>query len=136
MKVGWSGNDYLILFSGAEIAAATERYALASELPGYQVAGLRGWDDFILRDARGTTYCAPTVPLSQEYLSPFALPQEPTLSPDSRFIGKIKWYVKPVVFGGDAKSEENLIWVNHEQHGQLVRWWNEQYRSIKRGTSS
>lgn len=52
-----------------------------------------------------------------------------TLEPDSRFKGKIKWYTTPIAFGGDAKLGENMTWVSHEEHAQLVRWWNNQYRS-------
>jgi hypothetical protein len=42
--------------------------------------------------------------------------------PDFRYSGKIKWYIKPIVFDGDPNPGENLTWVNHEKHAQLVRW--------------
>jgi len=53
------------------------------------------------------------------------------LNPDARFSGKIKWYVKPIVFGGDAGVGENLVWVSHEEHAQLVKFWNDKYRTLK-----
>lgn len=49
-------------------------YSLAQLLPGYEVIGLRGWDDFIVEDSGGARYCVPTVPVVAEHLSPYALP--------------------------------------------------------------
>ena len=133
MIEGRHGSDYLILFSEADIASASDRYAISQLLPGYKVIGLRGWDDFILQDSAGATYCAPTVPLVAQHLSVYALPPTgTTLRPDDRFQGKIKWYIKPVVFGGDPHSQGNIIWVSHDQHAQLVKYWNGQYRFLKR----
>jgi hypothetical protein len=132
MDEGWYGEDYLILFAEAEIAGAAERYGISPQLPGYQVLGLRSWDDFILRDSIGHTHVVPTVPAVPEHLAPFAVPREPILQPDERYRGNIKWYVNPIVFGGDPNAGENLIWVSHEQHAQLVKWWNERHRSVVR----
>jgi len=96
------------------------------------VIGLRGWDDFILQDSSGATYCAPTVPAVAKHLSTYVLPSTgATLRPDDRFQGKIKWYVKPVAFGGDLQSQANISWVSHEEHAQLVKYWNSLYRSVK-----
>jgi hypothetical protein len=131
MKEGWLGNDYLILFDEAEAASASDRYAISQSLSGYHVMGLRGWDDFVVRDSTGQTYSLPTVPTDPRYLTPFPLPESgATLSPDPRFSGRIKWYVKPIVFGGTPSDGANLIWVSHEEHAQLVRWWNDLYRSL------
>jgi hypothetical protein len=135
MREGWYGDDHLILFAESEVEAASERYALSSLLPGYRVLGLRGWDDFIVQDAAGRSYSIPTVPLDLQYLSPYDIPPNVALQKDERFKGKIKWYVKPIVLGGDPKAQDNIIFVNHEQHSQLVRWWNDLYRSLK-GTPS
>jgi hypothetical protein len=132
MTEGWFGDDHLILFDESEIALASGRYAISQPLPGYQVIGLRGWDDFILRDSAGRTFTVPTVPAIAEYLSPYALPAGSILSPDGRFRGKIKWYLKPIVFGGDPNLGENVIWVSHEQHADLVKFWNDRYRDLKR----
>jgi hypothetical protein len=131
MNEGWLGEDYLILFDESEVAAASDRYEISQLLHGCQVIGLRGWDDFILQDSAGRTYSVPTVPTDPKYLSPFPLPEVGAkLIPDPRFSGRIKWYVMPTVFGGDPDIEKNLTWVSHEQHAQLVKWWNEKYRSL------
>ena len=58
---------------------------------------------------------------------------EQTLTPDPRFAGRIKWYVQPVAFGGDPTHEANILWVGHEQHGELVRWWNDLYLTLRPG---
>jgi hypothetical protein len=129
---GWYGDDYLILFAESEVASATDRYAISDVIPGYQVLGLRGWDDFILRAPGGKTHLLPTVPIDIEYLSNFAVPEDSaTLRSDERFCGKIKWYVKPIMLGGDPSIGENITWVSHEEHAQLVRWWNNTYRSTR-----
>lgn len=131
MNEGWLNDDYLILFSEAEIDDASKKYGIAQSLPGYSVLGLLGWDDFIVRDPSGRTYLVPTVPIDKQYLKGFILPRTVTLKSDGRFKEKIKWYVKPLVFGGDPDEKENLAWVTHEQHSQLVVWWNNQYRALK-----
>lgn len=96
---------------------------------------MRGWDDFILQDAAGRSYAIPTVPLDPRYLYPYDIPPNVELRRDERFEGKIKWYVKPIVLGGDPRAQDNIIFVSHEQHAQLVGWWNDLYRSLK-GTPS
>ena len=132
MREGWDGEDYLVLFAGPEVEAATQRYGVSQAIPGHRLVGLRSWDDFIVQDAAGRSYAVPTVPLEPGRLAPFALPAEPVaLRPDERLAGRIKWYVKPVVFGGDPNAGDNLTWVTHEQHAQLVAWWNDQYRKLK-----
>lgn len=137
MVEGWYGDDYFIFFADSEIASVSDRYAMSELLPGYQVQGLRGWDDFILRDVDGHTHLVPTIPIDTKFVRPFVIPEETrTLKSDERYQGKIKWYLKPIVFGGDANLGENLIWVDHEQHAQLVKWWNDRYRSLKHQTSS
>ena len=131
MLEGWNGDDYLILFEESELSSAETLYNLAKFLPGFQIIGLRSWDDFIVRDSGGHTYSVPTVPVDKQYLEPFALPSAATsLNSDKRFSGRIKWYVKPLVFGGDPSASDNLTWVTHEQHGKLVQHWNEKYRSL------
>jgi hypothetical protein len=63
MKEGWVGDVYLILFGESEVANLSELYGFSEMLPGYQVLGLRGWDDFIVQDSEGRTCFIPTVPL-------------------------------------------------------------------------
>lgn len=131
MKEGWHNDDYLILFDEEEIALASERYDMAAYLSGFEIVGLQGWDNFILRSAMGTHHLVPTVPLDARYLSEFVFPETlVALEPDPRFTGRIKWYLKPIVFGGDPSSDSNLEWVGRDEHEQLVRWWNELYRGI------
>jgi hypothetical protein len=131
MTEGWLNEDYLILFSDAEIEEASKRYGIEQSLPGFKVLGLRGWDDFLVSDDVGTTYSVPTVPLEQQYLKEATVPERSSLKSDSRLKEKIKWYLKPLVFGGNANEQANLTWVSHEQHAGLVVWWNNQYRTLK-----
>jgi hypothetical protein len=132
MNEGWHGDNYLVLFAESDIGAVSDRYGIAEQLPGYVIVGLRSWDDFIVRNLRGQTYTVPTVPLDSARLEPFRMPDGTTvLQSDERFTGKIKWYLKPLVFGGDPAVGENVTWVNQEQHAQLVKWWNAQYRALK-----
>jgi hypothetical protein len=70
MEEGWYNDDYLILFDPAEVPWASDRYGVASALPGFQVIGLRGWDDFLVRDAGGHVFTIPSVPLDAKYLVP------------------------------------------------------------------
>jgi hypothetical protein len=135
MKEGWVGDIYLILFDEAEVANLSELYGFSEILPGYHLLGLRGWDDFIIQNSEGTVCFIPTVPLDPKYLTPAATPvQRDNLQPDARFRGKIKWYLKPIVFGGDHGLAENLTWISLEEHARLVRWWNNLYRSANNTT--
>lgn len=129
MNEGWLKQEYLILFTASEIESITLHYGLPKFLPGYKVVGLRGWDDLIVRDSVGQTYTVPCVPLDTKYLAPYNIPAG-DLTPEELLSGKIKWYVQPIAFGGDPELESNLIWVTHEQHGQLVIWWNTRYQAL------
>lgn len=63
-----------------------------------------------------------------EHIQRFVLPaNELTLEHDRRLHGLIKWYVTPLVFGGDPSLGENVIWVNIETHFALVTFWNDKY---------
>lgn len=135
MREGWHGEEYFILFDDAETSTASSSYGISNFLPGYQIIGLRSWDSFILKDSSGQTYSVPTVPLTKRSIEPFRLPEPGAmLQTDSRFVGKIKWYLQPLVFGGDPALGTNLTWVNAEQHAQLVKWWNDKYRSLATST--
>jgi hypothetical protein len=75
-----------------QIAAAADRYAVSRLLPSYEVIGLGGWDDLIVRDTDSRTFSVPAVPLVSKYLEPFSPPTEAEqLESDSRFAVKIKW---------------------------------------------
>jgi len=87
----------------------------------------------MVTDSVGKVFTVPTVPMIERYLQPCVLPVTLSLALDERFQGKIKWYIKPIVFGGDPNAEDNLSWINHDQHIQLVTWWNEQYKKVALG---
>lgn len=132
MQEGWHGEDYLILYDKRESSAASERYGIAKSLPGFEILGFRGWDDFVVQDAVGAIFTVPTVPLDREFLEPFEVSLEGVrLESDPRFADKIKWYLQPTVFGGDPSLGENVSWISDEKHAQLVRWWNDQYDRLK-----
>lgn len=128
MIEGWAQDQHFILFTDEEAASATTRYGLRESLPGYTVAGLLGWDDFIVRGSSGTLFTVPTVPAIGKYLEPFHGELPDQLEADDR-AGTIKWYVKPIVFGGNPEPSDNMIWVTHDEHAELVRWWNTQYQA-------
>lgn len=131
MKEGWYGEDYFILFDEKESALATEEYGFLKYLEGFKVVGLLGWDDFILSDGL-KLYSIPSVPIASEYLELIHEKKLPAdLEHDERFSAKIKWYTTPIVFGGDPNSEENMVWVSHKQHRELVNYWNQQYHKAK-----
>lgn len=131
MKEGWFGEDYFILFDEKESVLATEEYCFLNYLGGFQVVGLLGWDDFIVSDGL-KLYTIPTVPIVSDYLEIIHEDNFPgDLEHDERFSEKIKWYKTPLVFGGDPNSEENMVWVSHKQHRELVNYWNQQYHKAK-----
>ncbi len=110
----------------------TRDYDLQNYLPEFIILGLKSWDDFILRRVDGAIFSLPTVPLVPAHLSPFQIDFDLTvLKPDPKFRGKIKWYIQPIIFGGDPLSDANITWANFEQHAQLVRFWNKRYRDMK-----
>jgi hypothetical protein len=130
MTEGWLREDYLILFDEKSLSLEAE-YDLSAYLPGYRLVGLRGWDDFIVEDSGGRLFTVPTVPLLSDHLSPLRFEDtQGDLIPDDRLKGKIKWYVTPLVLGGDPKPGNNMIWVTLDQHTQLVKWWNLKYREL------
>jgi hypothetical protein len=132
MREGWHDEDYLVLMTDQECSDASRGYEIQKYLPGYRIVGLRGWDDFIVRDASGGVFTVPTVPMDPQYLAAWTLPADSALlTPDLRFTGQIKWYTKPLVFGGDASDPANTLWVSREQHMQLVSWWNSLYREVR-----
>lgn len=135
MIEGWSDEEYLVLLSEAESVAAMHRYQFSKYLPGCTLVGLRGWDDFIVIDRSGAMCALPTVPLHISSAEPFHLPEPLSLEPDARFAGKIKWYLTPLAFGGNAQDKENLVWLSHDQHAELVVWWNAKYAELKVGAA-
>jgi hypothetical protein len=131
MLEGWHDDEYIILFEGDEALAIANACEFNAMLPDFSVLGLRSWQDFIVRDQAGATFTIPSVPLDTRYIASFYLPDPSELQPDAQLVGKIKWLVKPLEFGGSPEAEDNVSWVTHQQHGELVRWWKEQCRSAK-----
>lgn len=132
MTEGWDEDDYWMLFERDEAVSLGERYGLGTALPGLALVGLKGWDDFVVRDSGGGLFTVPTVPLDGEYLALLAaVPEAAALKQDSRFGGKIKWYIKPVAFGGDPVDQANMKWITLDQHVELVKWFNDLYRQLK-----
>lgn len=131
MNEGWLNDEYLVVFSEAESTSASSKYKLSQYLSGYKLVGLLGWDDFIVINSSGAMCSLPTVPLDPTMATPFSLPESLSLQSDERFTGKIKWYLKPLIFGGDAQDKSNLVWVSLDQHAELVVWWNDQYKALK-----
>ena len=128
MLEGWYLDDYLVLFDDAA-ARLTQRYGLPQYLPGLTAVGLRGWDDFILVDTEHRYFTLVTVPVEPKQLRPFAFSVDRlAIRPDARFAKKVKWYLKPVIFGGNPGAKENMTWVSLDQHAGLVRWWSKLYR--------
>lgn len=129
MREGWYNDDYWSMCEDQKEAEhLTAIYGLGEYLPDYFIVGLKGWDDFILCDREGKHFLVPTVPLERASLATFRFPaQFLRLESDDRFTGKIKWYVKPIRFGGDPNADDNIAWLSQEQHAQAVRWWNKFY---------
>jgi hypothetical protein len=131
MKEGWRNGDYYILFDEREVEQITARYGVARYLPGFTVIGLKGWDDFIVRDAHLALFLVPTVPAIPRHLQALAASiASEELERDPRWEGKIKWWIKPIVFGGDPQDPSNSTWLSLEQHAQFVRWWNDLFQSL------
>jgi hypothetical protein len=122
-----------VLFDREGVPVMTERYGISHYLPGYSVLGLRGWDDFIVQDSRAAVFTMPTVPLIATALSPFEQSLlSSDLRSDERFTCKIKWYIKPIIFGGDPNPGENMTWIPIQDHQPAVKYWNGLYRDLKR----
>jgi hypothetical protein len=130
MTEGWFNEDYWALCeTESEAAHVTAVYGLADYLPGYLIVGLKGWDDFILCNRQTQYFTVPAVPLDEQYLKPFDFPAQPMrLEADERLAGRIKWYLKPIIFNGDPQAEENMVWLSQAKHAEFVRWWNQLYR--------
>ena len=137
MTEGWHGDEYLVLLSDDEVAPMTSQYELGNFLPGFQLVGLRGWDDFIVRDGHGKLFTAQTIPLDAQNLKPLETSIDTrSIRPDDQLSGRVKWYIKPLIFGGDPQAKDNMIWLNFQQHAEAVRWWNQKYLEAKHASIS
>lgn len=136
MTEGWFNDDYWILCDDQDEAEqVTALYGISDYLPGYLVVGLKGWDDFILCNPESRYFTVPSVPLDEQYLEPFEFPAAPLqLEEDPRLTGKIKWYITPLIFGGNPEAKENMAWLTPAKHAEFVRWWNDLYRQENQKT--
>ncbi|OWT71480.1 MULTISPECIES: hypothetical protein [unclassified Achromobacter] len=131
MKEGWNGDEYVVLYSPDEANTFARICELNTALPGFALLGLSGWQDFIVSDSAGMTFTIPSVPIDDAYLSPIDKPLPNQLTSDERLSGKVKWLIKPLLFGGDPRADDNFAWITHQQYAELVHFWNDQYRQAK-----
>lgn len=131
MTEGWSGDQYYSLFDNADHSKATKAYDVDRLLPGYTVIGLIGWDDLLLSNNGGYFTC-PTVPIVPEHVTPFSAAELPSeLETDVQHAGTVKWYVTPLIFGGNPADDSNIVWVDYAKHQELVQWWNAKYAEVR-----
>ncbi|MEM6821526.1 MAG: hypothetical protein AAF558_06265 [Verrucomicrobiota bacterium] len=136
MIEGWQNDDYYILFDDQhESIEMTDRYSFSDYLPGHIVTGLIGWDDFITR-SDNSYFRVPTIPLVPEYLESYEFKIDlANFEDDPKVRGKIKWYVKPLIFGGDPEEDENTTWIDLDSHVDAVKYWNNMYKDLKSNKS-
>ena len=131
MKEGWIGKSYLLLFDDDESERVTKGYGVSLYLPGHRVVALVGWDDLVVENEQGRRFRVPTVPMDESHMTALDEDYDPAeLVPDPGAAGKIKWYLQPVILGGNPHPGDNVTWVSLEDHQKLVRWWNRKYREI------
>ena len=121
---GWIDDEYFSMFSEQFAKAFSLQCHFAHFLPGMSLVGLRSWDEFIAVGDGNKVYAVPTVLLSVTYAQPFTMPDISRLEPDRRYTGRVKWYVKPLLFGGRADEPSNVTWISYEEHAELVAYWN------------
>ncbi len=100
----------MILFDDEESDLLAKAYGVSDVLPKRALPGLIGWDDFFMVNSGGTKYRIPTLPMDAQCLEKLDLSLD-GLEPfvDQKYLGKIRWHINPVGFGGDPKMGENAI---------------------------
>jgi len=130
MKHFWVDDIHYNLFEEEEHLLIS-KYKIDLYISGYKLIGLIGWDEFLLEKDK-KYFKVPTVPIdinNLEEISDICKLNE--LTNKESIYDKIKWYTKPIVFGGNPKDEKNIIWVDIEQHIKLVTFWNNKYSEYK-----
>lgn len=125
MTEGWLNFDYVILFSQSERISYSRQYKISHYLPGFTLAGIYDWNYFLVTDVEGKMYSLPCLPLDVNSIKAFELPADYTLEADERYLGLVRWYLKPEIAGGNPRDGRNLVWISLELHADLVAWWNE-----------
>jgi hypothetical protein len=134
MTYGWYNDIHYNLFSPDEVDIYLKKNALQKYFSSYQLVGLVGWDDFLLKQ-NNSYYTIPTVPIDFKYLSEFDFNLNiDELKNDKNITDKIKWYIKPLIFGGDPKLGENIQFIDLGTHAELIAFWNKTYCSLKNNT--
>lgn len=128
---GWFDEQYFILFSPDEYEKAGSLYRLSEEIGPALVVGMRGWDDLLIRGADGESFSVPMLPMSQSLIARCSISGHEDLEPDPGVEGRYRWYVKPLLFGGDPACSSNITWVDQKQHRDLVLWWNQKYLELR-----
>ena len=138
MKDGWCDSEYFVLAeSHDEALRMSSAYGISDALPGYYFVGLRGWDDFIVCSTEGSYFLVPAVPLRIDQLQPYNFPSEKLrLVADPKITGRVKWYVTPLVFGGDPNPGPNMVWISFADHQEAVRHWNRLYNDLREKESN
>lgn len=133
MKSGWHQNIHYNIFTEEEALCFYTKYNIDNYIPEYRLIGLIGWDDFII-SKNNEFYKIPTVPIDLKYCEKLPiLDLSIKLTEDSRIKNLIKWYIKPIVFGGNPEAQDNVEFIDIEKHCQYVNFWNKKYFEIKNG---
>jgi hypothetical protein len=71
--------------------------------------------------------------IGDEYLILFAESEVARMSEFYRFPKFLGGFQVLSLCGWDSfiVREENIAWISPEEHAQLVRWWNDRYRSLE-----
>jgi hypothetical protein len=127
MKEGWNSDKYWILFNKEEIPIITRRYNIEKFIKGYKIIGLMNWEDFILEDKNGKHYLMPTIPIDLKHIKAIEYSEITEFKEARKYKGKIKWYIKPIIFLGNPDDKKNISWINLEEHVKMVKLWNDKY---------
>jgi len=129
MIKAYTKENEILLFDSDKVSQISSEYCLDKVLPDHQIIGLIDWDDFLIVDKNNKTFQVPTVPIDTQYLNSFEceVVKEEEVKEEL-----IKWYVTPLIFGGDPSSSENINFIDIETHIKLVVWWNNKYQEIKK----
>lgn len=135
MNSGWNDEIFYNLFEDNEIKMFNQKYILTNKPNEYKIIGLYFWDDFIVSKGQELVKI-PTIPFDLKYEEKIEINLENIhLDNDKKINNYIKWYNKPLIFGGSPELDDNIQWINIEHHIELVNFWNKKYREIKMPTA-
>ena len=136
MIEGWHDKDDYVILYEEQLEAPADGGSLwdcGALSPGFHTSGIKLAGTTSYYETLPGNYAAPRSCWSvREYLQPLGFQLDPSrIQSDARFTNRIKWYITPLVLGGDPSSEKNMTWLSLEQHVEAVKWWNETYRKMK-----